>query len=170
MISLWVIKSILVLYIVVSPFFNHKELWFMHHILFKISMLLLIIAASFIDMQLAIILAIAFLVMIVNTNKHEIMMLIKSPAPLQESAAAATTTAAAVVQEESAPTHTYTYTDDQEDDQIPEAYCPGHANPDLSGSILAHMTTQDSRIKPFEEFVNVLSPNESLENIQSNLF
>ena len=157
----WFIKTVLLLYIVISPFLNHKDLWFLHHILFKISILILIIATSFIDMQLAIILTIAFLVMIVNTNKHEIMLLKNTIDKTMPPASAP------IIMEEETIQEQHPVPELEPVPEIPDAYCPGHANPDLSGSILAHVA---SRIGPFEEFVNILSPEESLNNIQSNLF
>jgi hypothetical protein len=254
-----VIKSVLLFYIVLSPFFNHKDLWFMNNIMFKIAILILIVFVSFIDMQLAILLTITLLVMIVNTNKHEILMLKNSIPPKIEQEQAK------IEQEQEAETHVLTdlqrlknelilmqdtiklieampvenkNNDDeglialnkqiaqhqiqiaeleQELERIrtqpnykstyvsqpppehpvvlheaalrpdpehpehpehpleamhpeffPDAYCPGISNPDLSGSI--NMWVTDDRTRPYQEFINVLSPIESINNIQSNSF
>jgi hypothetical protein len=169
----WIIKGVLLFYIVLSPFLNHKDLWFLNHIIFKISILILIIFLSFIDMQLAILLTIALLVMIINTNKHDIMML-KKTIPQEH--------IITDKNEEIIPIH-YVVATEQEQEQVlqplvsetaqtmydfPEPYCPGTSNPDLSDSISMWMT--DDRTKPYQDFINVLSPLESINNIQSNSF
>jgi hypothetical protein len=59
-------------YILISPFFNYTHVSFMNNMFIKILMLGIIIAASFVDLQLAIIMTLAFLVLIINLNKDVI--------------------------------------------------------------------------------------------------
>jgi len=59
-------------YIVLSPFINSKYLVALNNMIFKVIFLIAIVAVSFIDLQLAIIMTLAFLVLIINLNKDAI--------------------------------------------------------------------------------------------------
>ncbi len=74
--ALLVSKVLIFLYIITSPFIDHvKYLSIFNTITFKILILILIVITSFIDIQLAILLTIAFFVMIINFNKSQISKL-----------------------------------------------------------------------------------------------
>lgn len=63
-----VIKVLLFLFIIIAPALDFTKVKFMDNIIIKILILLLIIAACFIDFQLAIILTIAFFILLININ------------------------------------------------------------------------------------------------------
>lgn len=65
-------KIIIFSYIVISPFISYKYLSFLNTIAAKISIILLIIGTTFLDIQLAIILTLAFLILVINLNKSTI--------------------------------------------------------------------------------------------------
>lgn len=70
--TLLIIKILILVYIVLSPFINYKHMRFMNSTFIKISILILIILVSFVDLQLAILLMVAFLVFLVNLNKDSV--------------------------------------------------------------------------------------------------
>lgn len=82
--TLLVVKIILLIYIVISPFISYKYMTFINATLVKILILLLIILVSFIDLQLAVLLMIAFLILLVNLNK-ELITKIKARVISEES-------------------------------------------------------------------------------------
>lgn len=66
-------------YILLSPFVNHKPVSFLNSLPAKILLLVIIVGASFVDLQLAIIMTLAFLILIINLNK-EIIFGVKNKA------------------------------------------------------------------------------------------
>ena len=75
-------KVALFAFIITSPFYNVGQVFtFMNNIFAKIFLLGLIVAASFVDLQLAIILAIAFFILMLNLNNEIIKptALLRSP-------------------------------------------------------------------------------------------
>lgn len=66
---LTVAKAAVFLYIVVSPFIDYSKASFANQLTFKIAGLLLIVAASFYDLQLAILLTVAFLILHIHLNR-----------------------------------------------------------------------------------------------------
>ncbi len=83
--TLVVLKLIILAYIVISPFISYKYMTFINATPIKILILLLIIVVSFIDLQLAVLLMIAFLILLVNLNKG-LLSLIKKTVTSEESA------------------------------------------------------------------------------------
>ena len=69
---LLIVKLLVLAYICISPFLSHKALLPFASTPIKIIFLVIIIAVSFIDLHLAILLMVAFLVMIINLNKYEL--------------------------------------------------------------------------------------------------
>jgi hypothetical protein len=75
-------KVALFAFIITSPFYNVGQVFsFMNNIFAKIFLLGLIVAASFVDLQLAIVLAIAFFILMLNLNNEIIKpsALLRSP-------------------------------------------------------------------------------------------
>lgn len=70
--TILILKIILLVYIVLSPFISYKYMRFINAAFVKIAILLLIILVSFVDLQLAILLMISFLVLLVNLNKESV--------------------------------------------------------------------------------------------------
>lgn len=60
------------IYIVLSPFINYKYLAFMNQIGWKVLLLVIIVAATFVDLQLSIIMTLAFLILMIHLNKDVI--------------------------------------------------------------------------------------------------
>lgn len=87
--NILIVKIALLLYIVSSPLWNHSYISFANHLIVKIALLGVIIGVAFIDIQLAIICMIAFLVMIVNLNKAQLKDLSNKASVLQESMSSA---------------------------------------------------------------------------------
>ena len=82
--TLIVLKIIILGYIVLSPFLSYKYMTFVNATPIKILILLLIVLVSFIDLQLAVLLMIAFLILLVNLNK-EVLVLLKNKVTSEES-------------------------------------------------------------------------------------
>lgn len=66
------LKIVVFAYIVLSPFVNHASVMFLNSVASKIFIILLIVVASFIDLQLAILMTIGLLVLVINLNKDTI--------------------------------------------------------------------------------------------------
>lgn len=60
------------LYILLSPFINYKYLTFMNQMGWKVLLLVIIVAATFVDLQLSIIMTLAFLILMIHLNKDVI--------------------------------------------------------------------------------------------------
>lgn len=71
------LKIAFFIYILTSPFIPPKNIQFLNNIFVKILFLILIVLAVYIDIQLAIIMMIAFLVFIINLNKDKIISIKK---------------------------------------------------------------------------------------------
>jgi hypothetical protein len=71
-------------YIIISPFINNSWLKFINYTPIKIIILIIIILLSFIDLQLAILVTIAFLVILINLNKYEIIAMNKKVKNVEE--------------------------------------------------------------------------------------
>jgi len=65
---LTVIKIAFFMYIILSPFINYKYLTYLNNVCIKVILLVIIVTVSFIDLQLAIIMTLAFLILIINLN------------------------------------------------------------------------------------------------------
>lgn len=72
------------IYIILSPFIDHKYISFLNTTFAKVILLVLIVVVSFVDLQLAIIMTLAFLVLIVNLNKDVIFGVKKTSAPMPQ--------------------------------------------------------------------------------------
>jgi len=70
-------KIFIFAYIVISPFINNSWLNFINYTPIKIILLIIIVLLSFIDLQLAVLSMIAFLIILVNLNKEEIIAMNK---------------------------------------------------------------------------------------------
>ena len=66
-------KIFIFAYIVISPFINNSWLKFINYTPIKIILLIIIVLLSFIDLQLAVLSMIAFLIILVNLNKEDII-------------------------------------------------------------------------------------------------
>ena len=69
--SFLVLKVLIFLYIIASPFINPKNLSLLNTIPAKVILLILIVVSAFYDFQLAILLTIAFFVLLINFNRQQ---------------------------------------------------------------------------------------------------
>lgn len=76
---LLVAKIAFFVYIVLSPFINHAPISFLNTLVAKILLLAIIVGASFADLQLAIVMTLAFLILIINLNKEAIFGIKNTP-------------------------------------------------------------------------------------------
>lgn len=166
-------KVVVLGYIIISPFLSYSKVTFMNETYIKILLLCAIVGISFIDLQLAILCMIAFLVLLINLYKLDLLTLktkvsqetsfIKQAFTMQENPILPET----VFQE----TKIEKFTDEDVKETIyefPQPYCPGNQyGPDFISEKALSITT-DNRVKPYEEFVRKLSPEDSLKIIQSN--
>jgi hypothetical protein len=72
------VKILIFVYIVASPFISHVWLRFVNYTAIKILLLIIIVFLSFIDLQLAVLAMIAFLIILVNLNKEDIKNMTKT--------------------------------------------------------------------------------------------
>jgi hypothetical protein len=133
--GLMVIKVIVFIFIVLSPFINYKYVEFMNMLGFKVALLAVIVVACFVDLQLAILLTLAMLLLVINLNmkKHETF-------------------------ENAAPPAIMTVFPEER-----SSVC--HEVKEVEGNMNDHMYNLyiDPKIKPFEEFIHQLSPSELVE-------
>lgn len=77
-----VLKVLIFLYIIASPFINPKNLSLLNTIPVKVLLLVLIVASAFYDFQLAILLTIAFFVLLINFNRQQFSSLLPGSSPV----------------------------------------------------------------------------------------
>lgn len=193
---LLIVKLVVLAYILVSPFISHTWLLPLNSTPVKILFLVVIVAVSFVDLQLAILLMIAFLVIVVNLNKDELVRLQK---PVTQENKIIQEMLPTVTKEHMVRGQTIypqpsdvsqpavdaqrqnlmipeTFTQSQEKPQVaqtmydfPKPYCKGVGDIDpyqISNNLFLYST--DERTKPYEEYVKLLSPDLSLQTIQDN--
>lgn len=69
----WIVaKAVVFVYILLSPFVDHSRLTWANSVPAKIAMLACIVAASFFDLQLAILSTLAFLLLIIHLNRDAV--------------------------------------------------------------------------------------------------
>lgn len=66
------IKVLLIFFFLVSPFIPYQKVDFLNSIVFKVLILVAIVAVCFFDFQLAILLTLAFIILIINLNTNMI--------------------------------------------------------------------------------------------------
>lgn len=175
-----IVKIIILIYIVISSAINHRYLAFVNDTPIKVLMLISIVLISFIDLQLAILITVAFLIMLINVYKLQL-------GPIKRKSAVVTSeeqnkkVLAEVVKQEVKPNPEIVshegrrmlerFTEDDVHQTIstfPEPYCPGVGQEvqDISQHMFSIST--DDRVKPFEEYIRKLSPEQGLHAIQDN--
>lgn len=80
-----VLKVLIFLYIIASPFINPKNLSLLNTIPVKVIILILVVVSAFYDFQLAILLTIAFFVLLINFNRQQFSSLFpgsQAPVPV----------------------------------------------------------------------------------------
>ena len=151
-------KVILIVFIVASPFINYNYIGVLNNAPFKIMLLLIIVIVSFLDMQLAILLMVVFFILLVNFNNLEIHQVLKKEQPLNLSMSMPTSMPLPI----STPTPTLTYEIVRDVDEPSTLVQDYRIEPFLQEGEL------DEKIKPFEAYIRILSPEDSFEKIQEN--
>lgn len=137
------VKVALFAYIVISPFINYQYISFMNTLPVKILLLLALVGASFIDLHLAIIATLAFLVLMINMNYSYIQSKKKEFF--------------------SAPVPTPQKTDNMT--EFPDT-CQEYKPHDLSENLISMYI--DPKIKPYEMYVKSLTTPEALEEASNS--
>jgi hypothetical protein len=181
-----VAKIVLISYIVISPLFSYKAITFLDTTTIKVLILISIVLISFIDLELAILATIAFLVLLINLYNisckalHQKGMVsseskvFKAVVPVESEAVAPSEVMSfpPVVPSEMIPTPSGTPSimtefPPQSLFQTPQAYS-SDPKYDIVQSENLYEHNIDAKIKPYEAFIQQLSPNESLKLIQTN--
>lgn len=158
-------KLFFLAYIILSPIIDHSVLLFLNNAACKVIILITIVAVSFLDMQVSILLMIVFLILLINFNRIDISRL-------------------------NIVSDTKRYIQDMNDifqELIPEpepvvmsSSKDFHAfggqmleliEPYFDTNVYQEVIDVDSleeKIKPYEQYVKALSPMNSLSTIQSN--
>ena len=148
------LKVIVFLYIIISPFFNYSYVSFLNTLFAKVLLLALIVVASFIDLQLAVLLTLAFLILIINLNKTHIFGVQKSKGSSPSmSEHFATGLPIEVIQSNDNITN---FPDD--DMQCSSEIEKEKISNDLFGLYI------DPKIKPYEMYIKQLSSPDKIEN------
>lgn len=142
-----VLKAIFVAFIIMSPFLPYARLRFLNNLVFKVCMLFCILAVCFYDFQLAIIITIAFMLLVLNLNQQQIAST-KSTFPLE------------------------TFADVPKDhDDTPNEHqnivCPSTFHNDINNDMMNHFI--DDKIKPYDVFIRMMTDERALASAQGNL-
>jgi hypothetical protein len=206
------VKILIFGYILASPFISHIYLTFINYTPIKIIFLIIIVLLSFIDLQLAVLTIIAFLLILVNLNKEDIKNMQKKADKEYTTSEELThniidSIAKPINKEEMIrgksilqipsdileiekfqnpfsempnnpikpnekyeQTYRYNYNDEtQTISKFPKPYCNiVEYDPILISQGLSDYSL-DYRTKPYEEYIRHLSPNKSIDNIQTNM-
>lgn len=152
-------------YIVLSPFINHKPIAFLNSLLAKITLLVIIVGVSFVDLQLAIVMTLAFLILIINLNK-EVIFGIKSAPTMYPGTGLSEHFAVGLPREVLASdTRTPPYTDTMSEfpDSTTDRCDALKANRDQVSKDLYDLYI-DPKIKPYEMYIRALSHPDALDN------
>lgn len=184
--ALNVAKSIVFLYIVLSPFIDHhKYLHHMDNLIAKVIMLILIVSVSFYDFQLAILLTIALFVMIINFNKEQINKIFNMPPKTASIPATPYVIAQETIEKPQlmlSPASTLTFEPfdvhaaqevmPYESDimfKFPDATCntKPFETDGMSANLISHYI--DPKIKPYEVYISMMTNQDKLDDAQNNM-
>jgi hypothetical protein len=192
-----VLKVLIFLYIIASPFINPKNLSLLNTIPVKVLLLILIVASAFYDFQLAILLTIAFFVLLINFNRQQFSSLLPgsqavalAPVPV---AVAQLPITSETIPRKILPEITEKPTDNllvartplaiQMQDNITQVIAPYtgetayefpnekcNTKPFEDTSISNHLINYyiDPKVKPYEVYIRMLTSSENLESAQTN--
>lgn len=147
----WV-KIIFVTFILLSPFLPYASLLPLNHLLFKMVMLLAILGVCFYDFQLAIILTIAFMILVLNLNQQHIRQSKNEHFVARQAFLERVDTSAIPVYQDEVPNETYTVT------------CPPPQEPTVDQDLFDHFI--DEKIKPYEVFIRMMTHPSALSDAQ----
>ena len=161
--ALLVAKIAFFVYIVLSPFINHKPISFLNTLPAKILLLIIIVGVSFVDLQLAIIMTLAFLIPIINLNKEAIFGIKHAPMgpPGLSEHFSVGLPREALASDTRTPPYTDTMSEfpDSKADRC-DAYKPEREK--ISNDL--YDLYIDPKIKPYEMYIRALSHPDALNN------
>lgn len=190
-----VLKVLIFLYIIASPFINPKNLSLLNTIPIKLIILILIVISAFYDFQLAILITIGFFVLIINFNRQQFSTLLQSESPVKlavipmQMQVASETLPRKVLPEitEQKPTDNLlvarTPLAIQMQDNINATIAPYsgdvayefpnekcNTKPFEDTSISNHLINYyiDPKVKPYEVYIRMLTSSDNLESVQTN--
>ncbi len=140
-----IVKILLIIYILLSPFINHKFLTIANTFSFKLTFIILITIVSFIDLQLAILMTLGFLIMVINLN---------IPKQIKQSAPSLEPFSVNLPVSENLSTQTISEFPDKCD---VKNFNDEDMNTDMYNIYI------DSKIKPYENYIKQLSSPELIE-------
>lgn len=176
------IKIFVFAFIITSPFYNVGEVFFfLNNVYFKIILLLITVSVSFIDLQLAIIMAIAFFIIVINFNNTKPNIKVKPIDVIPHSPAVSVEPLPSSIAYEVPSVQAQPYEIEaaaKDDDNImqtmyefPKAECnvpkeanDAYVNDSISGYYL------DDKIKPYEEFISQLTSKELLDSVSNGAY
>ena len=164
-------KISLFAYVALSPFFDNKKyLYFLNNLVAKMIIVVFVILAAFFDLELSIIALIAFMILNINFHKH--LLVRKS---------------SRVVQEEETFHDKYLQLHENTEDYLldkrqfpvamdtmskfPNDTCPGrieHGTDEMNDHLFDIYS--DPKVKPFNEFVKLMTSEKQLESAQDNVW
>lgn len=187
-----IVKIILLVFIIISPFLDFKSIMWANSTPIKIFLLVGIVLFSFVDLQASILAMIAFLCLIINLNKEDLMKIsiteekIKEHMPRGEIILPMPSfnpekehfgnlgihetlreTLRETLNEPEVTPVSQNAPLVQTVSDFPSPYCPGDQFESTQISESAFLYNVDEKTKPYEEYIRQLVPN-SLEEIQSN--
>lgn len=203
--NLLVIKILIFIYIIISPFISHSWLSCVNATPIKVILLIIIVLLSFIDLQLAVLSMIAFFILLVNLNKQDLFKMntdikdikdiikdkdIKDIQNIQDikdikviqniqdipiiqdnSIETMVNKKEQMIRGQSFPLPEIVEQFENKNQTIynfPQPYCnTTEYEPNLISNGI-YIYSIDNRTKPYEEYIRKLSPEKSLELIQSN--
>jgi hypothetical protein len=182
--AMLVVKAIILVLIVVSAFIDVSKATWLNTTPVKIGILVAVLLVSFFDLQLAILCTIAFLVLLINLNKKAIIKVFQERKIVKEEmfrgeslfppASDKFVPVPPVTEHYLAPEPSKKQDEQMKNSvnqtiaNFPAPYCPGpqYDNTYISETVFSHNV--DERTKPYEEYVRLLAPGSSLEQIQTN--
>lgn len=152
------VKAVLVVYILASPLIDYKYLSFLNNVVVKVLLLAVIVAACFVDFQLALIATIAFLILSINLNNNILMSLpqpkphvekfYNQPSPLDLQFASGVRIPPEV-------------------DQTQNLVCQNTSRSDINKDLLGLYI--DDKVKPYDVFIKMMTNEEALSKAQGEL-
>lgn len=145
-------------YIVLSPFLDHRAVTFLNSVGSKIFMIVLIVIASFIDLQLAILMTLGLLVLVINLNKDVIFKNV-----VKREHFSVNMPVALAVKQHVVPVQETIAKFPDSCEQV-QNFARDGMSEDLYSIYI------DPKIKPYENYIRMLSSPEMLENASNGAY
>lgn len=183
---LLIIKIVLFICIIISPFINYSLFLFFNRTFIKITILLIIVGLSFWDIQIAILVMILFLIVVVSMNKIQVkgLTIVDKPQVIPQVIPQKESFTEEMAHQMIPNKYKEEFMQEQNKDatfpkvdennysqtiaNFPQPYCGDILyDPTLISDSINNYSL-DFRTKPYEEYIQKIASNESLFNIQNN--